>query len=242
MTNSVNYNYVPNQSVYVINTLGPNGQYPYWGYPYPNTYGYCYPVGGPVGYPTNYPNGFTSTTPAIQHGVVLQTRIMFTTTNPPVPTIMYDIRIDGEMGTTVFPEAMVYPATPGTAGSQDVSYGGTLTQSTAIVKPSATYTNTIFVNGQPNIISVDLSTTPTLANALIAINSQLTGAMVTLVGGNLSIVSALLGTTSSIYVTTDILNPDIFGNLPGYVGFLPPVTGTASGLDQATAAYEAMVK
>ena len=239
MSNSVNYNYVPNQSVYAINTLGPNGQYPYWGYPYP--YGCGFPVQGPVGYPNSYPNGFTSTTPAIQHGVVLQTRIMFTTSNPSVPTIVYDVRIDGEMGTTVFPENMLYPATPGTAGSQGVSYGGTLTQLTPVVQPSNTYRNTIFVNGQPQIVTVDLSTTPTIGNVLTAMNAQLTGAVITLVGGNLEITSALIGDTSTIYVSTNAPNPDIFSNLPGYLGFSPPVTGTASGLDQATAAYELLV-
>lgn len=238
MPNSVSYNYVPNQSVYVINTLGPNGQYPYWGFPYP--YGCGFPIEGPIGYPNSYPNGFTSTTPAIQSGVVLQTRIMFTTSNPSVPTIVYDIRVNGEMGTTVFPENVVYPATPGTAGSQAVSYSPGLTQLTPVSQVSASYRNTIYVNGQPQIVTVDLSTTPTVGNVITAMNAQLTGAAITLVGGNLIITSALVGSTSSIYVSAG--TPDIFSNLPGYQGFLPPVTGTASGLDQATAAYEALVK
>lgn len=236
MSNSVSYNYVPNQVVYVIDTLSNGNTFPYWGFPYNN----C--VGPIIGFPNTLPNGFTSTTPAIQSGTVLQTRIMFTTSNPSIPTIMYDIRITGEMGTTVFPENMVYPSTPGTSGSQGIGYGGALTQLTAISQPSDTYRNTIFVNGQPFIVTVDLSTTPTLANVLTVMNAQLTGATITLSGGNLAITSDLIGVTSTIYVSTNAPDPDIFSNLPGYIGFTPPVTGTASGLDLATAAYEALVK
>lgn len=233
MSNSVSYNYVPNQSVYVINTLGPNGQWPYWGFPFGNSCGFGNFNNGQGA----YPNGFTSKTPAIQSGQVLQTRIMFTVNNPSVPTIMYDIRVTGELGTTPFPENMVFPATPGTAGEQDVNYAGSLTQLTPVLQPPNTYRNTIFVNGQPQVVTVDLSTTPTVGNVITAINAQLTGAIVTFKLGNLAITSSLIGDTSTIFVSTNAPNPDIFSNLPGYVGFSPPSTGTASGLDEAQAYY-----
>jgi hypothetical protein len=239
MTNSVNYNYVPNQSVYVINTLGPNGQYPYWGYPYPN--GCQYPIGGPIGYLTNYPNGFTSTTPAIQHGVVLQSRILFTTANPPVPTIMYDIRLDGEMGSTVFPENMVYPATAGAAGYQIVDFAGSLTTNTPIAVPPASYVDTFYINGAPVVVSIDLSTVLSVAAFIAAMNNILANkAVLSLVGGNITVTSVLVGAASSIVINE--ATPPIFASLPGFGSILTAVAGVASGLDQASAAYDQLVK
>src|SRR5277367_2681005 len=125
MTNTVTYDYLPGESVYVINTLGPNGEYPYWGFPY-GTYGY---YGAPFynGGPGVYPNGFTSNTPAIQFGTVLQTRILITLSTIANPTIMYDVRVQSELGTTCFPQNMVFPATAETQGYQTINYGGTLT-------------------------------------------------------------------------------------------------------------------
>lgn len=243
MANTVSYNYSPGQLVYVINTLGPKGQYPYWGFPFVNCGYPAFPFETGFCGPGAYPNGFTSTTPAIQSGTVLQTRILFTSSAPTTPTIMYDIRIDSEFGTVPFPESMVYPATPGTAGQQTVSYSPALTQLTPVSMPTNTYRNTIYVNGQPFVITLDLSTTPTVGNVVTAINAQLgVAATVTFASGNLQITSALVGATSSIYVATNAPNPDIFSNLPGYQGFLAPSVGTASGLDQATAAYEVLVK
>lgn len=242
MSNSVSYNYIPGQACYVINTLGPNSSYPYWGYPYPNTYGCQYPIGGPVGYPTNYPNGFTSTTPAIQHGVVLQTRIMFTTTNPSVPTIMYDIRIDGEMGTTVFPENMVYPATPGVAGYQTVDFGGTLTINTPLAVTSGTYTDTFYIDGTPITVSIDLSTVSTISAFISAMNNNVAivgKAVLSLVSGNIVVTSVTTGVTSSVVVVEG--TSPIFASLPGFVGLTVAVPGVASGLDQASAAYDLLV-
>lgn len=231
MTNSVNYDYVPGENVYVVNTLGPNSQYPYWGYPYN-----C----NPVGYPYNYPNGFLSTTPAIQSGQVLQTRILFTTSAPSTPTIMYDVRLSNELGSVSFPQANVFPATAGTAGSQGIDFGATLTSITPIALPSATYTSTVYVNGMPIVLSVDLSTTPTFSTLVAVLNVQLgVNASISIAGGNLVITSALVGSTSSVYVQAG--SPDIFTSLPGYVGFFASVPGTASGLDEATAYYETLV-
>lgn len=235
MSNSVSYNYSPGDNVYCINTLGPNAQYPYWGYPYVTGW----PYNGPIGYSTNYPNGFTSTTPAIQSGVILQTRILFTNTTVG-PTIMYDVRLVGEYGTTTFPESNVYPGNVATAGTQEVDYNGTLIQTTAIVA-TGVHTTTIVVDGQPHVVTVDLSTTPTLANVLTSVNAQISGeALVVLTGGNLVVKSNSVGSASTIYIVPGA--PDIFADIPGYVSVLPPVVGEPSGLDQATAAYELLVK
>ncbi len=243
MTNSVNYDYVPNQSVYVINTLGPNGEYPYWGFPY------NYGCGGPYGYPFYnggpgiYPNGFTSNTPAIQSGVVLQTRILFTTANPSTPTIMYDVRISGELGTTVFPENMVFPANAGTAGYQTVNYGGTLMIGTVIALPSAAYSALIYVDGAPYTVTIDLSTTSNIAAFIATFNTNAISAVasVALNGGNLTVTSSTTGVTSSIVIIDQTPNP-LFGSLPGFVGYDVSVPGVESGLEQAQAYYATLVK
>jgi hypothetical protein len=166
---------------------------------------------------------------------------MFTTTNPSVPTIMYDIRIDGQMGTTVFPESLVYPSTPGTSGYQIANYTPALTSNAILGLPSTTYSNTFYINGAPQTISMDLSTMITVANVLVALNSQLVGATVSLVSGNLVVTSNTIGSGSTILVTNGTSVQTIFGNLPGSTGFSAPVLGTASGLELATAAYEALV-
>jgi hypothetical protein len=266
---------------------------------------------------------------------------------------MYDVRINGEMGSTSFPETMVFPATAGVAGSQTVNFAGTLTYNTpiavnfdtaavatmsysvqltgttTITKPSGQYTATITINGVGYPISIDLSTTPTVSAFLTALNVQLgslatasvangniiittsakgvsatlaivdtnsptnlfgniatafvgfsyvqgtttkatttvyvngtpvsvaidlsttlsvaafiaafnnvmaTQAVMTLVSGNLVVSSADPGVASSIVIIDPATNP-LFGSLPGFVGFNTAVPGVASGLDQAQAYY-----
>lgn len=238
MTNTVSYDYVPNQSVYVINTLGPNGQYPYWGFPFNYGWnGYPFYNGGPG----IYPNGFTSNTPAIQSGVVLQTRILFTTNNPSTPTIMYDVRVTGELGTTVFPQNMVFPATLGTSGSQTVNYGGTLLIGTIVALPSATYTAVIYVDGVPYTVTMNLSTISNIAAFIATFNTAPISAVasVALDGGNLTVTSMITGVTSSI-VIIDGTTP-LFGSLPGFVGYNAAVPGVVSGLEQAQAYYATLI-
>jgi len=50
----VSYNYSPGDNVYVINTLGPNATYPYWGYPYASGWPYNGPIGPLYGQPEAY--------------------------------------------------------------------------------------------------------------------------------------------------------------------------------------------
>jgi hypothetical protein len=242
MTNTVTYDYSPNQSVYVINMLGPNQEYPYWyngfgwdgygwyGSPY---YGYGY-VGG-------YPRGFTSTTPAIESGTVLQGRILITaSTNS--PTIMYDVRLNGAMGTVSFPEDMVFPATAGTAGSQTINYNGTLTPSTPITLASANYTATVYVDGTPTTVTINLSTTDNISVFMGAFNAIMgSQATLTLSAGNLLLTSLTTGVTSNVIIVDAAVNP-LFGSLPGYIGAETSVPGVASGLDQAQAAYALLVQ
>lgn len=209
MTNSVSYKYVPNQSVYVINTLGPNGQWPYWGFPFP--FGCGLNGSGFVGFPNTYPNGFTSTTPAIQSGVVLQVRILFTTSNPPVPTIMYDVRVTGEMGTTPFPESMVFPATAGVAGYQTVQYGTALTYNSVVNIPGGIGTIGSLFGGNSYTTGV-------------YINVPLTGgagtgalATVTVAGG--AVTNVVITNAGANYHIGDILsanNTDIGGTGTGF--------------------------
>lgn len=241
MTNSVNYKYVPNQSVYVINTLGPNGQYPYWGYPYP--FGCGFPIQGPVGYPNTYPNGFTSTTPAIQSGVVLQVRILFTTSNPSVPTIMYDIRVTGEMGTTPFPENMVFPATAGVAGYQTVQYGAALNYNT-VIAVNNTLTDTMYIDGTPVVLQLPAPTiavpSPTTMSALLSIlNNKYNGqATFTIVAGNLVVTSATTGSASSVVIVENATPASsLLNTLAAGMVIQTAVPGVASGLDQAQAFY-----
>lgn len=241
MTNSVNYNYIPGQSVFVINTLGVGNAYPYWGFPYP--FGYGFPLEGPVGYPNTYPNGFTSTTPAIQSGVVLQSRILFTTSNPTTPTIMYDIRVTGEMGTTPFPENMVFPATPGTSGLQNVVYGAALNYNTVIAVTNL-LSDTMYIDGTPVVLQLPAPTiavpSPTSMSALCSIlnskyNSQATFAIV---GGNFVVTSTVTGETSSVVL---VANPTLANSLLNTIAagmvIQQAVPGVASGLDQAQAYY-----
>lgn len=238
MTYSVSYDFQPGTEVYVINTLGPNGQYPYWGFPYIGAGYENFYSPGPIGYPNSYPNGFSGTTPAIMSGQVLQTRILVSqqTTSP---ILMYDVRITSQLGTVSFPSNMVFPSTPGTAGSQPVNYNGTLTNITVVSKQPGTYIATIYVNGVANAISIDLSTTSNIAAVLANINAILgASAAATLSGGNILITSTTLGAQSSIVIA----DTSLFNNLPGFVSVGPPTPGTASGLDQATAYYETLVK
>ncbi len=236
MANNVSYNYSPNQNVYVINTLGPNGQYPYWGFPFGfGGYGFGYPYGfeSGVGYPNGYPNGFTSTTPAIQSGVVLQGRILISTSTNS-PTIMYDIRVNGELGTTPFPENMVFPATPGVAGYQTVNYGGALTYNTPITV--TTQTDTIYVDGTAMTLQLTPTYPTTVAAFLAAVNALfLNKAVFTLVGGNIVVTSDVAGSESSVVIVLG--SPSLFAALPGFVAVETGVPGVASGLEQAQAYY-----
>lgn len=241
MTNSVSYKYVPNQSVYVINTLGPNGQYPYWGFPYP--FGCGYPFGGPVGFPGNYPNGFTSTTPAIQSGVVLQVRILFTTSNPSVATIMYDVRVTGEMGTTPFPENMVFPATAGVAGFQTVEYAAPINYNTVIAVTNL-LSDTVYVDGTPVVLQLPPPTiavpSPVSMSALLSIlNNKYNGqATFTITGGNLVVTSAVTGEMSSIIIVENATPANsLLNTLAAGMVIDTAVPGVASGLDQAQAFY-----
>lgn len=232
MTNSVNYNYVPGQSVYVINTLGPNNQYPYWGYPYA---GCGFPFEAPGGFSQNtYPNGFTNTTPAIQSGQVLQTRILFTNAALPA-TIMYDIRVTGEMGTTPFPEDMVFPATAGTSGTQTVNYGGTLTENTTITVTTS-MSDTVYVDGAPIAIVIPTSVPTTISALLSVLNTQYTTkAVFYLTSGNIVAASRATGVLSTIVIQPG--STSLFANLPGFVNYEIAIPGVASGLDQAQAYY-----
>src|SRR5208282_693354 len=196
MSNTVTYDFTPNQNVYVINTLGPNQEYPYWGYPYGDGYGWYggYPYGGYPYYGNgSYPRGFTSTTPAIESGVVLQGRILITaSTNS--PTIMYDIRLNGEMGTTCFPQNMVFPATAGTSGYQTINYGGTLTSGTVVALPSALYSAIVYIDGAPAVVTLNLSTMTNIAAFILAFDAAIgPTANVTIVGGNLQVTSTTVG-------------------------------------------------
>lgn len=249
MSHSVSYNFNPGDNVYVINTLGPNGQYPYWGFPFVGAGFANFYSPGPVGYPGSYPNGFSSTTPAIMPGQVLQSRILMSTQQPS-PIIMYDVRITGQLGTVSFPESMtlasgevldmVYLNTPGTSGTQEVNYNGTLTNSTVISKASSSYTATVYINGAPAVVTIDLSTTTSVASFIAAFNSNtnISGkAILTLSGGNLVVTSDTIGVSSSIV----IVDTNLFSSIPGYVSIIAPVPGVASGLDQATAALEKII-
>ena len=213
-------------------------QYPYWGFPY-GYGGIGWPFTGPVGFPNGYPNGFQATTPAVQSGVVLQTRALIT--NPALPpTIMYDIRVTGELGSTAFPEAMVYSATPGVAGYQTVNYGGTLAANTVIALLGIE-TDTILINGVTSTAVVGLPIPTTVSGLLLQLNTQYNNkAVFTLVSGNIHVASVTLGSASSIVILLG--GPSLFAALPGFVSLATPVFGVASGLDQATAAYEVLVK
>ncbi len=235
---TVSYDYQPGTEVYVINTLGPNGQYPYWGFPYIGAGYENFYSPGPIGYPTSYPNGFSATTPAIMSGQVLQTRILMSQ-QIASPIVMYDVRITSQLGTVSFPANMVFPSTAGTSGSQEVNYNGQLLYTTAI-SLTTTNTATIYVNGTPYSISVDMTTITSIASALAAVNAVLgANATATLVNGNILITSTTVGSNSSI-VINDV---NFFSSLyTSFVGINQPKPGSPSGLDQATAYYETLVK
>lgn len=129
------------------------------------------------------------------------------------------------------------PATPGTAGYQDVDYGGLLAGTnvaygTLAPAPGTVMTATVTVDGGvpvPVNFTVVNSATDTVNDVLNAINVTL-GATATasIVGGNIRIISATTGAVSSISITPGTNPTALFGDMDGFVGFLAAVPGTAS--------------
>lgn len=228
---SISYAFSPGDLVYVIdNTPCQQGCAPYSSYSSSgcNSSVQVYP-GTPMGL-------F-----AVRKGTIIELDTTQVVTNS-TPVLTYSVRFgSASPGTKKFPETSLYAASPVTAGSQVVNFGGTLTGSTAISLASHSYTATITVNSVVYAITLDLSTIATFTALLTAINTQLANnAVATLVGGNIQVTSIATGNTSSVSIV-DNGSFHLFASLPGYVAILSATQGANGGLATALNAYALLV-
>src|SRR3990167_3262939 len=117
------------------------------------------------------------------------------------------------------------------AGSQIVDVGGAKAGATAtgLANDATSYTYTIAVDGgAAQTINVTGSTAQTYTNLITQINTDVTGATVSLVGGNLKFISGTNGASSSISLVSGGGGTNLFVTLTNFAAVRTATAGTAT--------------